>query len=548
MSSYVPPSTQAVVTVAFLLASVGTTYGEVRTFDGSNNNLANPAWGQSGTDITRGPSGAHYADGLGALVSRANPRAVSNAVSAQSISGLGNARNLSSFAWQWGQFIDHDFALVDDSGGDSAPIPIPAGDPFFDPGNTGTQSMPFSRSLHTGGAVGPRQHQNALSHWLDGSMVYGSDPARADALRTFSGGKLATSSGNMLPYNTAGLPNAMGPNPSHFLAGDVRANEQSGLTAVHTLFVREHNRLADQIAVENPGWNDQQVYQHARKMVGAQIQSITYNEWLPALMGAAAPGAYSGYNPAADGRIRSAFSSAAFRIGHTMLNDQLLRFNENGSVFADGHLSLFQSFFQPSTVDTAAELDAVIRGLARQESNEIDTQAIDGVRNLLFGPGMTRDLIATNLQRGRDHGLPDFNTLRADYGLPVLNNFSQLTSNPDLAAALANVYGGDINNIDPWIALMAEDHLPGASMGQTMSAIFLDQFIALREGDRFFYMNDSELSASEKTWATNLRLSDIIRLNTGVEGIQNNVFFVPTPASAALLAFASVFVSRRRRR
>lgn len=536
------------LTAGMLAMLAGTAIADVRSYDGSNNNLFNPTWGQSGTVVIRGLSGAHYADGLSAMVSRANPRAVSNAVSVQTPAGLGNARNLSAMAWQWGQFIDHDFALIDENPGDTIMMPMPAGDPFFDPGNTGTAVMPFSRSVCVDGVSTPRQQVSSITHWLDGSNVYGSDSARAGALRSFSGGKLNTSAGDMLPYNTGGLPNAMGTSASFFVAGDVRSNEQTGLTAMHTIFVREHNRLADQIASANPSWSDEDIYQHARKLVGAEIQAVTYNEWLPAMMGGTAPGAYTGYNASVDGRMSTAFSTAAFRIGHTMLNDQLLRFNEDGSVFAGGHLSLFQSFFTPSTIDTPAELDAVVRGLALQASNEIDTQAIDGVRNLLFGPGMTRDLIALNIERGRDHGLPDYNTLRQDYGLTALVSFSQITSNAALAQALSDVYSGNINDVDPWIALMAEDHLPGSSMGETLTAVFFDQFDRLRAGDRFYFLNDNELSQSEKDWLMGLKLSDIITANSGIESIQANVFFIPAPSGAALLALSGLAASSRRRR
>jgi hypothetical protein len=448
--------------------------------------------------------------------------------------------------WQWGQFLDHDFSLTNEGTSESVPMPIPMGDPFFDSGNTGTQTMSFFRSDYSDGVGTPRQHSNLLTHYLDGSVVYGSDSLRASTLRA-PGGKLAVGPGNILPLNTTNLPNGGGLGTSGFLAGDIRANEQTGLTAMHTVFVREHNRLADQITAANPGWTEDQVYEHARKMVGAEIQAVTYNEWLPALMGANAPGAYTGYNPGVDPRVNTAFTTAAFRIGHTMLNEQLLRFNENGSAFAGGHLNLFQSFFNTSTSDTPAEIDAVLRGLARQQSNEIDTQAIDGVRNLLFGPGMTRDLIATNIERGRDHGLPDFNTLRQDYGLPALASFSQITADTTLANALSSVYGGDINGVDPWIALMAEDHLPGSSMGATLTAIFFDQFERLRLGDRFFFLNDSELSGGEKDWLMGLKLSDILLANTDIHGIQPNVFFVPAPGGAGLLALGGLLAVRRRR-
>lgn len=520
-----------------------------RTMDGSGNNLMFPAWGQAHTSMARGASGAHYADGMGEMFTGPNPRAVSNAISAQT-RPVGNARLLSSMTWQWGQFIDHDFALVDFNTSEPAFVSVPAGDPVFDPGNTGTQTLQFFRSVYTGGVDGaPREQATVITHWIDGSQVYGSDSARGDGLRTHTGGRLATAAGDLLPFNTAGLPNAPGPGANFRVAGDIRSNEQTGLTAMHTVFVREHNRQAALVQAAHPDWDDEQVYQRARKIVGAEIQAVTYNEWLPAVLGPAGLGGYSGYNGAMEPSLNTVFSSAAFRIGHTMLNEQLLRLNEDGTEYAGGHLTLFESFFNTSTLTNSADLNAVLRGLAAQQANEIDTQAVDSIRNMLFedpGPG-SRDLIATNLQRARDHGLPDYNTIRQDYGLPALTSFAQVTSDPELAAALAAVYENNINGIDPWIGLMAEDHLPGASVGETIAAIFRDQFGRLRDADRMFYLADSELTSEDIAMIEGMTLSEIIRLNTGIESMQGNVFFVPAPGTLGLLAGAGLLAFRRRR-
>lgn len=539
-----------IVVPGVLMAAAGMALGDNRTIDGTGNNLVNPVWGCVNSPLMRGASGAHYLDGIGQMMPRANPRAASNALSDQTSGGLGNSRNLSSMFWQWGQFIDHDFALVDESSlpGESAPIAIPAGDPVFDPMNTGTATMPFQRSVCVDGVNTPRQAPNVITHWMDGSGVYGSDALRAATLRTGAGGRLATSAGNMMPFNTAGLPNAGGLGAAGYLAGDVRANEQTGLAAMHTIFMREHNRLADAISAANPGMSDEDVYQRARRLVGAEVQAITYNEWLPALLGGHGLGSYAGYDSGVNPTLDTAFSTAAFRFGHTMLNDQLLRLNEDGTPYAGGHLNLFQAFFNPAELAAPGSLDAVVRGLAAQQANEIDTQAIDGVRNLLFGPGMGRDLIALNLQRGRDHGLPDFNTLREDYGLARVTDFSEITSDALLAAALADVYGS-VDEVDPWIGLMAEDHLLGASVGETMAAIFRDQFGRLRDGDRFFYLGDEELSPEELLFLEGLSLSEIIRLNTDISAIQENVFFatIPAPGAMGVLAVLGLGVRRRRR-
>jgi hypothetical protein len=114
------------------------------------------------------------------------------------------------------QFLDHDITLTNTNSADSLPITVPAGDTSFTPGST----MSFTRSAVAAGtgAATPRQHPNAISSFVDGSQVYGVDGTRATALRTGSGGKLATSAGDLPPFNTAGLPNAV-PGPTQFLAG-----------------------------------------------------------------------------------------------------------------------------------------------------------------------------------------------------------------------------------------------------------------------------------------------------------------------------------------
>ena len=147
-------------------------------------------------------------------------------------------------------------------------------------------------------------------------------PERSLCAPATAPGRLKTShEGRLLPFNEQGLENEGGRDlESLFVAGDVRANEQIGLIAMHTLFVREHNRLADIIADQDPDLSGDEIYQLARKIVGAQNQAVTFNEFLPLLLGPDAIGAYTGYDPSVDPAIASEFSAAAFRVGHTMLS------------------------------------------------------------------------------------------------------------------------------------------------------------------------------------------------------------------------------------
>ena len=245
------------------LASPGPVW-EVRSIDGSGNNAGVPDLGKAGTPLLR-ICDSEYGDGSSSMAGadRPNPRAISQAVFAQTES-VPNARCATDYLWQWGQFLDHDLDLTPEAHpAEPANIPVPIGDPMFDPYGTGAVVIGFHRSTYATGSD-PRQQINEITSCIDASNVYGSDAVRAAALRTNDGtGRLKTSPGGFLPYNTAGLPNAGGPDPTLFLAGDVRANEQVGLCAMHTLFVREHNRLADRIRARHPKWSGDDVYEAA---------------------------------------------------------------------------------------------------------------------------------------------------------------------------------------------------------------------------------------------------------------------------------------------
>lgn len=511
---------------------------ENRTLDGRGNNPENDEMGMALTQVMR-MMPPEYSDGMGSPAGEGRPsaRAVSNAVCAQDESIL-NDRGLSDWVWQWGQFLDHDLSL---SGSMNPPelfeIAIPAGDPFFDPDGSGTRVMGMNRSIYdpsTGVDVEhPRQQMNEITSFIDASNVYGSNDARGAWLRTFEGGRLKVSEGDLLPFNdgtqgNAGPGGAASMDESLFVAGDVRANEQSGLTAVHTLFVREHNRLADELSAAHPDWTDEEVYQRARKFVGAYMQVITYQEFLPALLGPNAPDVDDAvYDSAVDARIGNMFSTACYRIGHTMLSPELLRLNGDGSAVEAGPLSLRDSFFNPSTIIDGGGIEPLLMGLAGQAMQEVDSFLVDDVRNFLFGPPGSGgfDLASLNIQRGRDHGLPDYNYAREAFGLARVTSFDEISSDPNVVAGLASVYDS-VDDIDLWVGAISEDHLAGASVGPLISAVLTNQFIRLRDGDRFWYRHDRAFSLEEIEEIESTTLADIIRRNTGLDGIQDEVFFV----------------------
>jgi peroxidase len=522
--------------------------GAYRSIDGIGNNLAHPEWGSTDEQLLR-MAPAEYGDGIStpAGADRLSGREISNALAAHAEEDTPNDRNLTAYIYVWGQFLDHDLDLT--KGGSPAEqfnIAVPTGDPSFDPNGTGTQVIPLVRSVFdpaTGtSTTNPRQQINQVTAWIDGSMIYGSDATRAAALRTFVGGKLKvieTPVGDLPALNTAGLPNN---NDAHrvtndqlFLAGDVRANENIELTSMHTLFVREHNRLADQIAAANPSLSDEEIYQRARAKVIAELQVITYKEWLPALLGPGALRSYRGYNPNVNPQIANEFSTAAFRL-HSTINDDVEFFDNEGRPITftytddygvpttvEGEIALFEAFSNP-TMFKQTGVDGILKYAASTHMEALDNQLVESLRNFLFGqPGQGGlDLASLNIQRGRDHGLADYNAVRVAYGLPVVQDFDDITSDPELQQVLEEVYG-NVNNIDLWVGGLAEDHVPGSTVGPLIQRVLANQFERLRDGDRFWYQrvfSGDELWRLERT-----TLADIIERNTGVDGLQDNVFF-----------------------
>jgi len=501
---------------------------EVRSYDGTGNNLANPEWGSTNEQLIR-IAPVDYADGISTPAGEDRPsaREISNTLAAQDEETVANDRQLSAFIYVWGQFVDHDIDLTqpDSTNPEYFNIEVPTGDSYFDPDAAGSQMIPLIRSefdTSTGtDADNPRQQISEITAWLDGSVIYGNSEAMANLMRSFEGGRMLTSDGDLPPVDENGS----------FIAGDVRANENVELTSLHTLFVREHNRWANRIAADDPSLSDEEIFQRARTMVTADVQAITYNEFLPALLGRDALGPYQGYDPSVDPTIANEFSTAAYRLGHSLINDDVEFFGNDGRAVRD-EIELADAFFNPALLQETG-IDSILKYAASSLSQELDNQLVDGLRNFLFGePGQGGlDLASLNIQRGRDHGLADYNSVREAYGLARVERFDQISSDPEVQQMLQELYG-TVDNVDLWVGALAEDHVAGASVGELVRTIAVDQFQRIRAGDRLWYENvfsDSQVERIERT-----SLADIIERNTTVRGLQDDVFFLRAEISGTV--------------
>jgi hypothetical protein len=509
---------------------------EFRTIDGSGNNRSNDRWGTPNQPFLR-LAGNAYADGAGAPAGAERPsaRAISNAVARQP-TNRPNRRGASDMLWQWGQFLDHDLDETPSADpAESFAVAVPAGDQHFDPTGTGTAVIGLNRSAYES-VADVREQISAITAWIDASQVYGSDVERAEALRALDGtGRLkvtASAHGDLLPFNVGNVDN-IPPGPDFFLAGDVRVNEQAGLIAIHTLFVREHNFWADLYRAANPEADDEEIYQFGRMIVGAEMQAITFREFLPVLLGPGALPPYRGYRANVNPTISNEFATAAYRLGHSLLSPQLMRLDEQGLEIAAGHLSLADSFFRPQVV-TGEGIDVLLRGLVLQRAQELDEWLIDDVRNFLFGPpgagGL--DLASLNIQRGRDHGLPSFAQMRAALKLRPVQRFQDINPDRQVVRELTDAYGSPAD-IDLWVGGLAEADRPGSMVGEVFHRILVDQFVRLRDGDRFWYQ--AYLPPELARMVERQTLSTIIRRNTRIRReIPDNAFLAPArrPVSA----------------
>jgi len=225
-------------------------------------------------------------------------------------------------------------------------------------------------------------------------------------------------------------------------AGDIRVNEQPGLTSMHTAFLREHNRIARGLSRINPSWDDDRVFYETRKIVGALMQKITYGEDLPHVLGPAAmtrfhltltqSGFFSGYDPNVNPTISNVFATAAYRFGHSLVNNFFNRFDPDFTQGSTCPIQLAFAFFNPSHIFDNAQggPDSILRGLTAQPHQDFDRFMVSGLTKRLFavpaGSDKGLDLAALNIQRGRDHGLPGYNAWRVLCGLPKANSFDEL--------------------------------------------------------------------------------------------------------------------------
>lgn len=569
----------------------------IRTPDGTCNNLEKPTQGSSFTGFQR-LLPAHYEDGLMQLHGFRQSKLTNNIFrdgpftppypSARLISStvvrdrMDNDSQLTHLVMQWGQFLDHDLDLnVEISPEEAqcdivncictdvcAPIRVPRDDEAFGVGEPRAGAcLPFARTVPVCETVDfqARDPINELTHYIDGSMIYGSTKERADFLREFEGGRLRV--GDVFPFpngkpslpEISAVPPCLPEDPrettfppperccpegheSCFIAGDVRVNEQVSLTVMHTIWVREHNRIAAELARLNQQWDDERIYQESRKIVYAQVQQITFEEFLPALFGRTyfdtLIGPFTGYQPDRDASIPNSFATAAFRFGHSLIQDAFVRAGPDYLPNDQGPLPLREAFMNPQAYFVSNGTDPLLRGWITQPARALDEFLNSVLTTQLFEreEGFGMDLASLNIQRGRDHGLPPY---------PAWKNFCQNRFGSDLpeelfefSNELTNIrflqtYGA-LDTVDLWVGGLAEKPIPGGVIGPTFACIFAITFSDLRNGDRFWYENDDIFTPEQLAEIRRTSLAEVLCDNgDAIATVQPKAFFLGTRRSCS---------------
>ncbi|XP_049990021.1 dual oxidase 1 isoform X2 [Alexandromys fortis] len=530
---------------------------EVQRFDGWYNNLMEHRWGSKGSRLQRLVP-ASYADGVYQPLREPylpNPRDLSN-TAMRGPAGQPSLRNRTVLGVFFGYHVLSDLVSVETPGcpAEFLNIYIPRGDPVFDPDKRGDVVLPFQRSRwdHKTGQSpsNPRDLTNQVTGWLDGSAIYGSSHSWSDTLRSFSGGQLASGADPAFPRKSQDpLLMWMAPDPAReqdrqeglYAFGAQRGNREPFLQALGLLWFRYHNLWARRLAREHPHWGDEELFQHARKRVIATYQNIAMYEWLPSFLKQTPP-KYAGYHPFLDPSISPEFVVASEQFLSTMvppgvyMRDASCHFQRiaNNASFS-GALRVCNSYWsrEHPNLRSAKDVDALLLGMVSQIAEREDHVVVEDVRD--FWPGPLKfsrtDYVASCLQRGRDLGLPSYTNARAALGLPPISHWQDINpslsrSNGTVLEATAALYNQDLSRLELLPGGLLESH---GDPGPLFSTIVLDQFVRLRDGDRYWFENSRNglFSKEEIAEIRNTSLRDILVAVTNVDprALQPNVFF-----------------------
>ncbi|XP_064597557.1 LOW QUALITY PROTEIN: dual oxidase-like [Liolophura sinensis] len=528
-------------------------------FDGRFNNLGNVHWGRAGCRLFSNISTCYLDFTYKAPgIRRPNPRDISNNV----FRGNGGTKSVNGrtalFAF-FGQVVSYEILHTDDS---TCPVevlsvPVPTGDPHFDPDGTGTKFMPYERKLYdttTGQSPNnPRKQVNKATSYIDGSFIYGYSEVWANALRDHETGKLAKSDtfGRFPQLNTMRLPFDSVPNAtgayvdpeSLWTLGDPHVQENPALLSLAVLFYRWHNKLVDDFKEKDPSLTPHELFYTARKWVVATYQKIVMYDWLPKLLNLnesemeqfIPPYHLKGYQRSVDPRATAVFDAAAMKYILTLIPSEIvLRDLMKDNCVKKSSVRLCNTYWDSQKVLTADVngVEEILFGLASQPAEKEDTEVVPDIRESFYGPlhYSRHDAVVLTIMKGRDYGLETYNKVRKEIGLGKKSTWEEINNEtlnhqPCLKSYylikmldfLHETFNGTqyLDEMDVFVGGMLETTDKGP--GELFRTILLDQFLRLRDGDRFWFENkeNGQFTKDEIDIIKHTTLGEIINNVTG---------------------------------
>ncbi|XP_058980010.1 peroxidase [Musca domestica] len=553
-----------------------------RTLDGSCNHLERPQLGMANTRYGRLLS-PRYADGVSAPTASVTGQDLPSArLVSLVIFGEMDVPDpeYTLINMQWGQIMTHDMSMqaggtqskkhptrccTDDGrlvGLDTAhktcfAIIVPDHDPVYS--QVGTECLNFVRTLTDLDARcpdyrgGPAEQLTTVTSYMDLSLVYGNSIQQNSQIRAFQGGRMIVERRNgadWLPAsrNVTGDCDAIEPTEVCYTAGDIRVNQNPGLTILHTILLREHNRIAGELAKLNPHFDDRTLFQEARKINIAQYQYISYYEWLPIFLGAEnmlknrliykvpekAP--VNDFDPSIDPSVINSHATAAFRYFHSQIEGRLDLLSELRSVL--GSLRLSDWFNRPGIIEVGDNFDSLTRGHSTQPEELTDINFDREIKHFLFRRNMPfgSDLRAIDIQRNRDHGLASYNDFRQFCGLRRAQSWEDYTDLIDRAIVekLKTLYPSH-EDVEITVGGSLESHVAGALAGPTFLCILTEQFYRTRVGDRFFFENGEKYVGFTPDQLAEIRKASMARLvcdnGNNIQSMQQKAFLLVSPSN-----------------
>ncbi|GAA2215179.1 peroxidase family protein [Nonomuraea monospora] len=475
-----------------------------RSYDGSGYDPRDADMGRAGTRFDRNaPLSLTVPDEQ--LLSP-NPREVSNRLLTRG--DLIPAPTLNLLAAAWIQFQNHDwFSHGDNHLADPVEVPIPEGDHWYERVMRVRRSRP-DPTPHTSAGAAPT-YENTVTHWWDGSQLYGSSERRCRSLRTGEDGLLALQDGR--------LPDETDSGQAGIDLTGFSDNYWVGLSLLHTLFAKEHNAICGRLREAYPSWDDERLFQTARLVNVAVMAKIHTVEWTPGILdnravrlgmhtnwaGLLGQGFRRRHGRVGRGEVLSGILGspmnhhaapysmteefiASYRFHPLIRDDHPVRSHRDGSLITTEELLPIQGRHTRAAIDRHGMSDWLYSfGVTNPGALTLHNHP-HALRDLVRVSGERIDVGTLDILRDRERGVPRYNDFRRVLRKPPVTGFDRMTADPRWARELAEVYDGDPERVDATVGLLAEPKPPGFALSDTAFRVFVLMASRRLKSDPFF--------------------------------------------------------------